>query len=70
MIHIKTTYLCDACEKEVSHDQLEKMRLPCMELDSEGREYFRTFHNLDICEDCKERYVNAVFEHFAKIRVR
>lgn len=68
MKQIITKCICDVCKEEYEENELEKITVPMRVWDCEGRSSFKGFtKNVDMCERCKERYFDVVWDNFAQI---
>ena len=62
----KLIFVCDICNQEVK--AVESISMPIKESDCEGRTYHDAICSIDMCNDCKEKYMNTVFKHFGILR--
>ena len=62
----KLIFVCDICNQEVK--AVESICMPIKESDCEGRTYHDVIGRVDMCNDCKEKYMNTVFKNFGVLR--
>lgn len=56
-------YVCDVCKAEFDNkDMVEKTTVPCR-----GTGFVCTNTKIDLCRDCREKLVEAVWNNFAEI---
>ena len=66
MITTKTICVCDVCNQEVKG--VENIMIPMKESDCEGRMYYDVIRAVDMCTDCREKYINTVYKSFGVLR--
>lgn len=64
-----TNFICDICGRSSLENKfLSIITVPSIIIDEKGAEKQFGQSNIDVCEDCKRYFYNAVFENFAKVK--
>ena len=54
---VKEYWTCDICGKQYEQDgKLKKLKIPSKRYDCEGKSWSKGFSELDLCEDCLDKY--------------
>lgn len=66
MRQTKCICICDICNQE--DEKIESIDFPIKESDCEGRMYFDVIGKIDICNECKEKYMGFIYKNFGIVR--
>ena len=66
MVTNKIIYKCDICNNESEDADIffTNILVPVKTYEHMSSSYSIAYRKLDMCKKCKERYENAVFQHF------